>query len=203
MHDITNQDETLYPFAHAATTKADTVQARRILKKVYNHLADFVNIDMRPSSVSFINGNRRTCRIIFYDLDKLFAQKDLFMVIFYASKREGLTEQSNVNFFETDWGIAMSMLGTNDILCYASQELPDGNWFNIVLFTKEIDKHQVTSSETHHYAAYDLAPKRFQWIRLHNALIPGGIMDHKGVAITKTKYYNFDNHWFAIRQYQG
>jgi len=117
INDITNQAETPYAFAQAATTPADIAQAKRILQKVYKHLSEFVNIEMRPSSVSFIHKNRKSCRIIFYDLDKLFARKDLFMVIFYAAKRENLPEKSNENFFETDWKIAMSMLGTNDILC--------------------------------------------------------------------------------------
>lgn len=201
INDITDQNEADYEFAHAVTTAADAKIARRILQKIYRHIEDFRNIDMRPSSVSFINRNRRSSRIIFYDLDKLFAQKQLFVVIFYAYKRDNLPEEFNQNFFETDWSIAMGMLGTDDILCYASQELADGNWFNIVLFTKELGKHSVTGSEQHHYAAYKLAPARFSWIRLHNAILPGGIVDHKDIVMKSTKYYDFDDNWFAVREY--
>src|SRR5207249_1056942 len=153
----------------------DTIQTKRILQKVYKHITEFENVPMRPNSVSFINKSRRSCRIVLYDLDKLISEKNLFVVIFYADKRTNLSEQHNKEFFETDWKIAMSMMGNNNILCYASQELPDGNWFNIVLFIKDSDKQNVTVNETHKYAAYTLAPKRFTWIRLHNAILPAGI----------------------------
>lgn len=202
INDITNQDETIHTFAKNETTAADERLAKRLIQKVSKHLEEFSNVEIHPTSVSFINKNKKNSRIIIYDIDKLLAQKDLFVVIFYANKRENLTEKMQENFFETDWKIAMSMLGTNDILCYASQELTDGNWFNIVLFTKEISKHDVTGSDTHHYAAYKLAPERFSWIRLHNAQLPGGVMEHKNFIMKKTKYYDFNDHWFAAREYK-
>src|SRR5438105_1019324 len=135
--DLTTQKEVPYVFAHEATTKFDKKLTKRILQKVHKHIGEFVTIEMRPNSVSFINKNRRTCRIVLYDLNKLLSEKNLFVVIFYANKREHLSEAFNKEFFDTDWKIAMSMMGTDNILCYASQELPDGNWFNIVLFTKD------------------------------------------------------------------
>ncbi len=200
--DITDQHMAAHAFAHAPTTAADKRQTKRILQNVYKHIAEFVNMEMRPNSVSFINRNRRNLRIILYDLDKLLSEKNLFVVIFYAHRRPNLTEAFNKKFFETDWKIAMGMMGSGNILCYASQELADGDWFNVVLFTQEDDKHTVTKQSLHHYAAYELAPKRFDWIRLHNAYLPNGIMQHSELAVKKTKYYNFDEHWFAAREYQ-
>ena len=129
-------------------------------------------------------------------------EKNLFVVIFYANKRTNLTEEFNKHFFETDWGIAMNMMGNKNILCYASQELADGNWFNIVLFTNENDKHDVTTQEKHKYAAYTIAPKRFSWIRLHNAELPQGINNFSEIVLKKTNYYNFDENWFAVRKYE-
>jgi hypothetical protein len=202
MTDITNQNEVAYPFASKSTTKFDTKQTKRILQKVQKHLEEFINIEMRPNSVSFVNKNRKTCRIVIYDLETLLSKKNLFVVIFYANKRENLSEEFNKHFFETDWGIAMSMMGNKNILCYASQELSDGNWFNIVLFTNEKDKHDVISKEKHKYAAYTIAPKRFSWIRLHNALLPQGIATITDIILEKTNYYNFDENWFAMRKYQ-
>ena len=201
MIDITNERESLYPFAYQKTTAFDKKQTQRILQKVYNHLAEFISIEMRPNSVSFINKNRKTCRIVIYDLNKLIQEKNLFVVIFYANKRMNLTEEFNKKFFETDWGVAMTMMGNNNILCYASQELSDGNWFNIVLFTKEIGTHDVTTTDKHKYAAYEVAPKRFSWVRLHNAFLPQGITNFKDIVLRKTNYYNFDDNWFAVRKY--
>ena len=199
--DITNQKEIPYTFAQKTTTSFDKKQTKKILQKVAKHIAEFILIDMRPNSVSFVNKNRRTSRIVIYDLNKLLVEKNLFVVIFYANKRENLTEEFTKHFFETDWGIAMNMMGSNNILCYASQELTDGNWFNIVLFTKESDKHEVVTNDKHKYAAYTVAPKRFSWIRLHNAFLPSGITNFTDIIMKKTKYYYFDENWFAERNY--
>ena len=203
MIDLTDQVAVEHEFAHAPTTLADERQAKRVLQNVHKHIAEFIHIEMRPNSVSFVNRNRRNLRIIFYDLDKLLHHKDLFVVIFYAHKRPNLSEEFNQEFFETDWKIAMGLMDSGNILCYASQELADGNWFNVVLFTKEADKHAVTGRSLHHHAAYELAPKRFDWIRLHNAYLPAGLMGHRELIMKSTKYYNFDDNWFAARSHEG
>lgn len=199
--DITNQKVIPYPFAESAMTAVDKLQTKKILKKIYKHIAEFSDMQMRPNSVTFIKKNRRSLRIVLYDINTLIAEKDLFVVIFYADKRNNLSEEFNKQFFETDWKIAMSLMGSNAILCYASEELKDGNWFNVVLFSKESEKHTVLASDTHKYAAYKMAPKRFNWIRLHNALLPKGINEYKDILFQKTKYYNFDENWFAVRMY--
>jgi hypothetical protein len=141
--DLTNKSQVPYPFAQIETTAEDISMCKRILKNVSKHLSEFISLKMRPNSVSFINKSRKSLRIIFYNVDKLISDNNLFVVIFFASKRKNITETENRDFFETDWNIAMSLLGNPTILCYASQELKDGNWFNIVLFTKESDKDHV------------------------------------------------------------
>lgn len=201
MIDLTGQDSAPHVFASTATTDADQRTTRRILRSVHDHIMEFVNLEMRPNAVTFINRSRRSLRIILYDVEKLLAQKDLFVVVFYAHRRLGLTEAFNKEFFETDWKIAMSMMDEGSILCYASQELADGDWFNVVLFTEEAGKHDVKKRALHHHAAYILAPKRFEWIRLHNAVLPRGIMSHQELVYKKTKYYSFDDNWFGVREY--
>jgi hypothetical protein len=198
---LTSQQKAPFQFADNKTTSSDTAQAKRILQNISQHIAEYMHLGLRPNSVSFISKKRRNSRIIVYNLDALLTEKNLFVVIFYANKRQDLTEAFDKQFFKTDWEIAMSLMGNNNLLCYASQELVDGNWFNLVLFTKPSEKETVLASQTHNYAAYTLAPKRFTWIRLHNAYLPTGIMQYQDITIQKTKYYNFDQYWFAERVY--
>lgn len=200
--DITNQERLPYAFAESVRTDSDITQTKKILQAVYKHMTEFSGMHMRPNSVTFIKKSRRSLRIVLYDIDRLLAEKNLFVVIFYADKRSGLTEEFNKEFFETDWKIAISLMGSNAILCYASEELKDGNWFNVVLFSKESEKHTVLASDTHQYAAYKMAPKRFNWIRLHNALLPNGITEYREIVFQKTRYYKFDENWFAVRTYE-
>lgn len=191
-----------FDFADKKTSTKDIVYTKRLLKKLYVYLAEFKEVETQPTSVSFLNKKKRNSRIIVYDFKKLLIQKNIFCVVFYGNKRENLSKEDTDTFFNTDWEIAMSMVSSTNILCYASQELSDGNWFNLVLFTKESDKLHVTAKEKHSYAAYTLAPKRFTWVRLHNAIIPNGIADFTMIKFTKSNYYNFDTMWFGQRFYE-
>ena len=42
----------------------------------------------------------------------------------------------------------------------------------------------------HKYAAYRLAHSYYEWIRLHNGVMPEGL-DHMEMQLQKTKYYTF------------
>lgn len=200
--DITNTAKTEYSFADQETFEEDSLSAIQLLKKVYEYLADFLEVNTLPSSVSFITNDNRRCRVIIYNFEKLIKRKNIFAVVFYGYKRENTIDKENSEFFNTDWEIAMNMTGNNNILCYASQEFADGNWFNIVLFTKSSGKRDVKIKEKHSYAAYTLAPKRFSWVRLHNATLPKGLSNNMRVKYLSTKYYNFDKMWFAKREYK-
>lgn len=200
--DITGEPTPPHSFAHADTSSKDIAIARRILRKVQKHVIECSTLDMRPNSVSFISHDRRETRIIIYDLDELVQRDDLFTVIYFGHRREQPKqddERLDQELFAADWQIAMNLMGSSRILCYASQQLADGNWFNVVLFPQEQDKHDVKRDPKHHYAAHVLAPQRFDWVRLHNGLLPKGLPQTKQFKLTTTKYYEFDANWFAHR----
>lgn len=199
--DISGEKKVVYTFADKRKTSIDIFRAKRVLQKIYLYLADFLEVETAPSSVTILRKNRRSCRIIVYNFKKLLFAKNIFIVVFYGNKREHLSPKFTKDFFHTDWEISMSLVNEKNILCYISQELYNGNWFNLVLFTKEDGKKEVVVKEKHAYAAYTLAPKRFSWVRLHNAILPNGLEAYKNIILTKTKYYNFDDMWFAMRRY--
>ncbi len=196
--DITAQAAAPHEFAQAKTSGQDATIAKRILRKVQKHVLECAALDMRPNSVSFISRDRREIRIIIYNLDELIRRDDIFTVIFFGHRRDQPLVDSN-ELFATDWQIAMNLMGTSGILCYASQQLPDGNWFNVVLFPDEQGKHDVKKDPKHHYAAHVLAPKRFDWVRLHNGTLPKGLAEASQFKLTTTKYYYFDSNWYAHR----
>jgi hypothetical protein len=198
--DITNQEKVAYDFARQATTAEDIRLAKRLLGKVYTHITEF-KTGPRPGSVSFYNRSKRSCRIIVHNIDALLQKKNLAMVGFYGHDRGTLTPELNKEYAETDWKILTSMIDSNDMLCYASQQLSSGNWFNIVLFTEESKKQVVKAKDAHKYAAYVLAPKRFQWVRIQNAILPDGMANYGAITFIRTRYYEFDDYWFATREY--
>lgn len=201
MIDITNQKKIPFKFAALTASRSDKLKTQQVLSKVRKYVTQVFNLGALPNSVSFLNQDDKCTRIILYNIEQLYSARDIFAVVFYANTRPHLTKKFNQDYTRTDWEIAMSQTGSDNILCYVSQELEDGNWFNVVLFTQEAAKHNVMAVEMHKFAAYTLAPKRFNWIRLHNAHLPNGIMASQDIALLKTKYYDFDQNWFAFRVY--
>ena len=61
---------------------------------------------------------------------------------------------------------------------------------NLVLLSDAEAKTYIKGSEMHKYAAYRLAHSYYEWIRLHNGVMPEGL-DHMEMQLQKTKYYTF------------
>ncbi|MEK7571294.1 MAG: hypothetical protein AAB553_03385 [Patescibacteria group bacterium] len=200
--ELTDTTKIPYLFADKVTTKKDVIRTKRLLKKVYTYMLEFKDVETPPSSISNITKSKKRCRIIMYDYKKLIKQREMHVVIFCGNQRKNLSKEFLKEYFNVDWEIVASMQESNTFLCYASQELADGNWFNLVLFTELAGKVHVTSKEKHSYAAYTLAQKKFSWVRLHNATLSQGLQDYQNIEFTKTSYYNFDSMWFAKRLYQ-
>src|SRR2546426_481732 len=76
------------------------------------------------------------------------------------------------------------------VLRYSSLELRNGDWCNLVLLSDAGAKTHIKGSEMHKYAAYHLAHSYYEWIRLHNGVMPEGL-DHMEMQLQKTKYYTF------------
>jgi hypothetical protein len=76
------------------------------------------------------------------------------------------------------------------LLNYSSLELADGIWYNLVIFAHTEVKSDILGLKTHQFAAYELAPSYYQWIRLHHGVITGKCLS-EGLTLYKTKYYTF------------
>jgi hypothetical protein len=86
----------------------------------------------------------------------------------------------------------MELAAQGDLLNYSSMQLHDGNWFNLVQFTEPSGKEHLLSTKTHQYAAYELAPRYYRWIRLHHGIIRHGD-PLNGLHLHLTKYYTFQS----------
>lgn len=83
---------------------------------------------------------------------------------------------------------------------YSSLELPDGNWANLVLLQHVQSGRNWRESARHAHAAYQIAPRYYRSIRLHNALLPAGLAG-PAPALARTTYYDFRHGawWQAVR----
>lgn len=78
------------------------------------------------------------------------------------------------------------------LLSYSSLELRPSHWYNLVLMHNVHAKEHFRQSKTHAYAAYDLSPHYYEWIRLHHGMLVGGLTQSR-FQLGRTRYYFFVN----------
>ena len=132
----------------------------------------------------------RTHRIAIYQPEKLLAQVPLSFVGFISARQKLLRPSIIQAIQRADKRLVEELAGAPGVLSYSSLELRNGDWCNLVLLSDAGAKTHIKGSEMHKYAAYHLAHSYYEWIRLHNGVMPEGL-DHMEMQLQKTKYYTF------------
>lgn len=88
------------------------------------------------------------------------------------------------------------------LLSYSSLELADGNWCNLVLFSHPQALGYWLRGARHEQAARELSPQFYYSIRLHKAILPGGLFSGHPLTLQRTKYYDYKGNvtWGAVRE---
>lgn len=143
-----------------------------------------------PLSYSFKERRGRQHRMIIFAPEMLLAPEEMCFVGF-VSRRSPTVEPCVVDeIFRTDELMLAEIARIPGLLSYSSLELHAGNWYNLVLFRDPNVKMHVRSGTTHRHAAHQLSPAYYEWIRLHNGTMPGGLV-HQEMQLNSTKYYRF------------
>jgi hypothetical protein len=143
----------------------------------------------------------RQYRIAFVKLEALRCAEELIVVGFCGHKRRG-ARRTRVNAVDEEL-IAESPSHPH-FLSYSSLELKNGDWTNLVLFNHWNGLQQWNRSARHWQAVSEIAPGYYQSIRLHNALLSGGLFSGQKLTMIRTKYYDFGSTltWAAVREYK-
>jgi hypothetical protein len=88
------------------------------------------------------------------------------------------------------------------LLSYSSLELCAGRWYNLVLLSDANVKECFHTLETHRYAAYQLAPIYYAWIRLHHGMIKGGLVG-QDMQLLETRYFQFASSQPSVQEARG
>lgn len=88
------------------------------------------------------------------------------------------------------------------LLSYSSLEVEGGNYRNLVLFSHPQGIGHWAISVKHAYAAQVLSPNYYRYVRLHNGVLPGGLMLGNELTLSRTKYYDYQcqTRWWAVRE---
>jgi hypothetical protein len=151
--------------------------------------------NMRDSRFYYADEHhQRMHRITIYDINISLSElqhcKSLVFVGFVSKKRQLLSASIINSIYEVDKTLITELQSAAGLLSYSSLELRRGNWYNLVLLSDHAAKNHIQGSGTHKYAAYQLAPRYYEWIRLHSGIIAGGLDDGQ-LMLQHTKYYTF------------
>lgn len=189
-----NLDETLEerPLPNSEENKQDLVLLRYMAQRIYVtlYLLDEPIDPLQPLLYYSEEGNKHTHRIAIYKPQELLLNGKLEFVGFISRKQQPGDQQVIEEIRGVDKKLIIELINTPGLMSYSSLELRDGRWCNLVLFSGAETKMHIRNSELHAYAAYQLSPHYYDWIRLHNGIMPGGLARNE-MLLQKTTYYVF------------
>lgn len=153
----------------------------------------------RPLVVNASEPNGRQHRVIICSDERLRAAHDLAFVGFFAQKRR---DRDCSPLTVTDDELVLEFPHHPGILSYSSLELADSDWANLIIVDPPEAKDHWRTSERHAFAVREVAPRYYTVVRLHNGLVPGGLVSGRDAILVRTKYYDFQGSipWRAERE---
>ena len=170
----------------------DIVILRYMAQRIYItlYLLDEPTDPSQPLLYYLEEGHKYTHRIAIYSPQELLLNNKLDFVGFISRKLQPGDSQVIEEIRSVDKKLIVELIHTPGLMSYSSLELRDGRWCNLVLFSGPETKMHLKQSETHIYAAYQLSPRYYDWVRLHNGIMPGGLARNE-LLLQKTKFYQF------------
>ena len=127
-------------------------------------------------------------RLLICDFERLRSHSGLCVVGFFGDKRP---DKDSWVLEEANTAIVAQFHNYPGILAYASVELPDRHWANMVLHDDPVDVQFWRTSEMHRRAVDTLSPEHYFNVRIHNGALTASLFDRPRIVIRKTKYFDF------------
>lgn len=129
-----------------------------------------------------------THRLLICDFQRLRLHPGSCVVGFFGDRRP---EKDGWALEEANTEIVAEFHKYPGILAYASVELPEGHWANMVLHDDPVDVQFWRTSEMHQWAVETLSPEHYFSVRIHNGRLTAALFDRPRIVIKKTKYYDY------------
>jgi len=172
--------------------KLDMVLLRYMAQRVSVTLRSLAQeiVTTRPLLYYLDEHKRRTHRMAIYNPEELLLYNEIAFVGFVSGKLKPLRPSVAAELRIMDKKLVTELVNTPGLLSYSSLELHEGNWCNLVLLNDPEVKVRLKQSANHQYAAYEVAPSCYEWIRLHNGFLPNGLAGNE-MVLQKTRYYTY------------
>ncbi len=170
--------------------KNDVIVLKRMLCQLVETLQTSTTFSIQPSFSFSTTRRPRLQRIVIYRPDDLRLSMDIAFVAFVSKRQHAPDAEIVRTIHDIDRELVTTLIDVPDLLAYFSLEMHSGQWYNLVLLRDESTKKQLTGFSLHSYAAHELAPQYYAWIRLHHGLIYGGLA-RGALELQSTRYYTF------------
>jgi hypothetical protein len=148
-----------------------------------------------PLLYTLTERRQRTHRLVIYHTQALLQKQDIAFVGFVSRRRSRVDPFIASELERIDTQMLTELVTLPGLFTYSSLELRPGTWYNLVLFKDATTKDHLKAITAHQYAAYKIAPHYYDWIRLHNGTLPGGLPQGT-LHLHTTKHYSFpDTGW--------
>ena len=186
----------------APTDSAWPVLNKRVSDtRILQHMARALSITLnmpdehvdQEQSLNFFAQERRgrAHRIVIYHADELSLGRDLPFVGFISGRRQPTLAAISAEIEQLDRLLVVELASAPGVLSYSSLQLRSGNWYNLAIFGDAGAKTIFHRLDTHTYAAHQVAPRYYDWIRLHHGIIIGTLADNS-MRLQYTRYITFE-----------
>ena len=147
----------------------------------------------------------RHLRMVIAQPIALLAGGDLAIVGFFGHRRPGVPSTLIDDHDAIDAEMIAEFPEFPGVLGYCSMAVEDGDYGNLVLMARADTSEHWRTSARHAFASRVIAPAYYNTVRLHNGLLPGGLISGASPVLVRTKYYDFSSEWqwTAVREYQA
>ena len=193
------------PFAHVAHNTRDL----REMVIMAAHLRELMLAGALPAPSGpyhlheMIATHGRRLRLIIARPAELLAAGDLTVVGFFGHRRQGVPSVLREDEHSIDQEMIAEIPNYPGMLAYCTMEVDDTDYGNLVLMARADTIDHWRTSARHGYAARVVAPAMYTSVRLHNGVLPGGLLSGAAPVLVRTKYYDFQSEWpwQAVREY--
>lgn len=170
--------------------RSDIMILRYMVRRTYARLLDLPSDTPLPTVDYVEERHLRTHRVVIYKPHELLRGSDLFFVGFVSRVADQVDPSIVQEIRRVDKLLVIEVASNPGLFSYSSLEVRKGSWYNLVVLSDSTAKRYFRHLDMHTYAAHQLTPSYYRWIRLHNGLIPGGLLSGE-LVLQSTKYYTF------------
>jgi hypothetical protein len=204
-HDLPIQVQDLKQLSHNNVIKGqiDLMVLRHMAQQLRLTLLTLEPSSQITSPIVYEFTERRCSRhrIVFYKPATLFTEEELSFVGFVSGQHvvEDASIRNELQYADQD--MLAQLMHIPGLLGYSSLEVQPGRWYNLVVMRNLGTMADLKQINRHQYAAYQLAPRAYSWIRIHSGIFPGGLA-RNAPRLLKTKHYSFlsDRHNFQMHE---